>query len=359
MLNDENEIDAFRKLAEKPFNEILMDGLYLFGKKFGRLILYFLALLILSNFLIQVLTVELEWLIYNQGIRVEAIYDLMDADPEAVTEEDLLFITQYLLSMILVIFAQSLIGAFFTTLSMSLVASHLYKSYTKKENNSQSLINIKIFLPLFVIGLLVPTGFYILLIIPGIILFLFYIFSIFTYNMEGVEKPLKEARKIAKYSYSKILLVFLIAAGISSIVQFIYQSVLDSIWIVTDETYVSWISPDSRNYLMLFLNSLLRDLTGILLAPLFVSMLTPLFASFKMKKDLGYERVPARWTTRSNNTQEREYEPGIISESIDIPEVNRNRWQQRIGRFCPFCGNRRDMSLDYCPNCGESLKDIK
>ena len=98
--------------------------------------------------------------------------------------------------------------------------------------------------------------------------------------MDDIEKPVKEARLIAKGNSVKIIGVFIIAALITGLIDTLYQAILEPTFYVTQSTFYSWVNPSTRNYLMIFGYRLVLDLVNIALSPLFVCLLTILFASF-------------------------------------------------------------------------------
>ncbi|MFX1238163.1 MAG: hypothetical protein ACFE8P_10640, partial [Promethearchaeota archaeon] len=164
-----------------------------------------------------------------------------------------------------------------------------------------------------------------------------------------------------KYSYSKIILVFLFSTSITFIVNLIYQEIVPLVWDVSNETIISWMAPGTRNFLMLYIYRIVQDIIGILLAPLFISVLTVLFASLKARKDLGYERIPIRGSQLSItdtfppvlNNLSTPSEPNILATIKHSESLER-----KYGKFCNYCGSRRDPSKLYCSNCGKLQEDL-
>ncbi len=346
-------------LAEKKITDIIFEGLYLFSKNYGKIILPFMIFLTLSNFLIILCSSQLEWYVNTLYIEIEPLLvKFFEMNTETLTETDLFMILGFELISLLLEFLQGFIGAFFTTLSMILVSSYLYKKYTRNDEINETIINKKMILALLLIGCAVPFGYFMIFIIPGIILFCFFIFIIFTYNLKGVENPVKEARLIAKGSMLKIVIVFSFCVLITLLVNSLYQNILNMIWPVDKPLYDLWLDPYNRNYGMLFLYNLTRDVVGILLAPLFISLLTVLFASSKARKDLGltnrnYYPQSLRQTRYPHYYRESRYSQDESDPARTQKVINRDE-----GYFCPFCGERIGTIKKFCPNCGESLKGL-
>ena len=224
----------------------------------------------------------------------------------------------------------------------------------------KSAFNKKIFLVILIIGICIPLG-SILLFIPAIIIFGFYIFLVFTYNMEDTENPISEARRVAKGNFWKILGMFAFNFIFIFIFSFIYNSIIDVFF--SSETfsnnYNSWVDASTRNYGMIILYQLLVNLVEILLAPLFICLLTSLFTSLKAKKDLGFsyqkQYLPVREPYRETYSQPM----GLAQISDESVEDGTTSKLQLEGQFyCPFCGYRINIPKKFCPNCGESFSFI-
>lgn len=345
-MENDQENSAKQILAEKQITDIISEGLYLFYHNYGKIILPFILFLTLSNLFIVISTSQLKWYFNSLTPEFEAIIERSLESIDPLPDQDILFATQYTSIYFVILFLQFVITIFFTTLSMIIVSSYLYKKYTKTDETNEKIINKNLLFALFLIGCVAPAG--IFLIVPGIIIFYFFIFILFTYNLKGVDNPITEARLIARGSFFKLIIVFMFSFIITFLVNRIYQHILNVIFPV--EMYYSWLEPSNRNYLLLFLYTLISDAVGILLAPLFICLLTSLFASLKARKDLGLNdsRSSSYFTSRSHVNQE-----GEDYTQARIP-IYRNP-----GVFCPFCGDNIIIIKKFCPSCGESLKDLK
>ncbi|MHA1489993.1 MAG: zinc ribbon domain-containing protein, partial [Promethearchaeota archaeon] len=340
--------------------EIISDGFYLFGKNLKELWGIFILFFVISIFLKVFLLTDLNWHVSSLAISANEIMEKLYSDPLNITDADYNIIMQSLFWSLAIGVLENMIGAVCTTIAMCSVGNYLYKRYLKEETSFilefKKAFNPKLMLVVLVLSLGIPIGFA-LLFIPGIIIFGFFIFLVFTYNLPEIERPVKEARLIAKKSFLKIIGIFLICALIAAIIEGIYVFILSYTIYIDPITFSSWFNPASRNYLSIFLYYLVYDIVGILIAPLFICLLTPLFASLKAKKELGlqYQRgyYPAREPYRQSYPQSRPesykvpeqefYSPAPISES---------------GMYCPYCGHHVRTPKKFCPNCGESLDSL-
>ena len=334
MLRESQELT---RIAKKRYGESISDGFRLFKKNWPKIIipltLFYVFYLLLKIFLLA----DLNWQGSVLGNIIGATY------PSNLTEADIAQLIGFLLFGLIVTFIDSIIYAFFTTLAMSSVSIYLYKKYLNLDTDFvqdiKKSFNSKLFVVLTILGLGVPLGFLFLL-IPGIIIYGHYICSIFTYQFENIEKPLKQARLITKGAFWKIIGVVVISSLIISVISMIYGLFLNLVWHVDASTLASWYNPASRRYDMLFLNELLNNLVRIILGPLFICLLTTLFTSLKVRFDLGYRRGYYQVPTEPDKTEQVQTQP----EHVDS------------GLYCPVCGYHMGVKFKFCPNCGESLE---
>ena len=350
-------------LANKRFSDIVLDGIKLFFHNYGKLILPLACFQVLLVILDIFILTDLKWYIDSMELNLSDILDKF-AEGVNITESEWNLLTSFLLLNIGLLFLENLIGAIIITVAMCSVSNYILKKQLHIETHfTQSLksaFNKKIFLVILIIGICIPLG-SILLFIPAIIIFGFYIFLVFTYNMEDTENPISEARRVAKGNFWKILGMFAFNFIFIFIFSFIYNSIIDVFF--SSETfsnnYNSWLDPSTRNYGMIILYQLLVNLVEILLAPLFICLLTSLFTSLKAKKDLGFsyqkQYLPVREPYRETYSQPM----GLAQISDESVEDGTTSKLQLEGQFyCPFCGYRINIPKKFCPNCGESFSFI-
>jgi len=336
-------------LANKRFSEVIRDGFQLFARNYGTLILplavFQIIIYILNSFLLTDLN------LYVSSIEIN-IMDLMEQ--AVITPSDLNSIAQFLFFSIALLFVQNLIGALVITIAMCSVSNYIYNRYIYTETtfypSFKSAFNTKIFLVILILGILLPLSS--ILLIPSIFIFAFFIFLVFTYNIKGIKKPAHEARRVAKGAFWKIICVFIINVMIISTIRIFYTSFI-SIFFSPNP---NWFNPATRNYGMIILYDILINLVDILLAPLFICLLTALFASQKSRKDLG-----SSYQQRAYYVREEEYEPPsyLVKEKMETSEKDYIQEIQIEGKFyCPYCGVLVDRPKKFCPRCGESLSFI-
>ena len=351
--------------ANKRFSDIILDGLKLFFQNYGTIILplaFFQVLLIILD--IFILT-DLKWYIDSIGLNLSDILEKF-ADEVTLTESDWNLLTSFLFLNIGLLFLENLIGAIVITLAMCSVSNYILKRHlhieTRFIQSFKSAFNKKIFLVILIIGICIPLG-SLLFFIPAIIIFGFYIFLVFTYNMEDIENPISEARSVAKGNFFKIIGIFVFNFIFIFIFSFIFNSIIDLFLDPSSDTfsynYNLWLAPSTRNYGMLILYQILVSLVDILLAPLFICLLTSLFTSLKAKKDLGFsyqkQYLPAREKYEKAYSQ-----PLELTQRTDefIEEVSTTTLQLEGEFYCPFCGYKINVPKKFCPNCGESFSFI-
>jgi len=289
----------------------------------------------------------------------------MTTDPESITEAELLLVMQSMLFEIGILGFEMIIGAVFTVITMCSVSNFLYKKYVYGHADFRielkNAFNKRMVLVILIIGFCVPTGTFFLLFVPGIVIFYYYIFFVQTYNMKDVINPSKEARSIVKGNFLKIVGVFVASVIITYIINIPVQYVLDLAWNLNATTYLTWLNPNSRNFALIFLHRLSYDIVGILLAPLFICILTTLFASSKARYDLGYQKRSYR--SQRMGYREEEYTPYSSSprssETYSKPndaETATNVSEIKEGMYCPFCGVHIKTPRKFCMGCGKSLK---
>jgi hypothetical protein len=152
--------------------------------------------------------------------------------------------------------------------------------------------------------------------------------------MKEVEHPISEARRISKGNFWKILGMFVFNVVFIFIFRFIFEIILD---IFLNPIPDSWFAPNTRNYGMIILYQILVNLIDIILAPLFICLLTALFASLKAKKDLGFS-PQIQYTVQETHSQQPQVEDHF---------------------YCPFCGYEMKAPKKFCPNCGEKFSFIE
>ncbi|MFX0001689.1 MAG: hypothetical protein ACFE9Q_13615 [Candidatus Hodarchaeota archaeon] len=348
-------------LANKSFSEILTDGFKLFLQSYRTLIIplaLFQILLIVLNVL---LLTDLSWQIDTIGINIPDLMEKFIQD-ESLTESELNTLIYFLFMTIVLLFLQNLIGAVVITIAMCSVSNYVFRRYMDEDvsfvKSFKSAFNKKIFLVILIIGIFLPLG-AVLFYIPAIIIFGFFIFLIFTYNMEIDKSPISEARAIAKGAFWKIIGVFVVNILLILIIDYIFTLIID-FFIVNESTVPiinSWYNPLTRNFGMLILYNILYSIIDIFFAPLFICLLTVLFSSLKAKKELkiqyqeGYYPERELYQESYRILRQQPLDAMESEASTSFPEIGtQNRF------YCPFCGTLIQSPKKYCPKCGESLK---
>ncbi|MFX0046641.1 MAG: zinc ribbon domain-containing protein [Candidatus Hermodarchaeota archaeon] len=332
--------DKYAKLnsySNKRFSEIISEGFYLFGKNWLTLIvplgLFFIVSLVIKNFLI----VGLEWQVINLTPAVEAI---ILKDPSLITYGEIELMVKYLILGFSSIFLGILIPNVFNVIAFCLVSNYLFNKFidkkTKLYSEIKKALNGRILPVILLLGFLFSAGW--IIFIPGIIIFGFYIFYVFTYHSDDSDHPLREARYLAKGEFWKIIGIFFINNLIILAFETIYQFFLN---FVSLQSLASWYNPSTRDYGAIILYDFVINIVQLIFAPLLICFLTSLYAHLKTRKEkyLQYE-TPYHEIPQSYETPQK----GIISGP---------------GIYCPFCGKLIPRITTYCPHCGRELKFLQ
>ena len=362
MDNDSHEIDKY-SLANKKFGDFFSEGLNLFGKNYGKIIIPFIIFLVISNLMIVFLLTDLRWLANTFTLSLDSILDKMLTAPDTVTEGEMILVLQSMLVEIGISGLAGIIGALFTVIAMSSVGKYLHKKYLYGNadfgEEFKKAFNKKMILPIIILGLCVPTGTFFMLFIPGIVIFYYYIFLVYTYNNKDIKNPTKETRMIVKGNFWNIVGLFLASFIITTLVSTPIDYVLTLAWNVDAATYSAWLDPATRNYPLLILYQLSNDIIGMVLSPLFICMMTPLFVTSKARYDLGYRRgyYPQRISYGGEQVPYSSYPRGSeSSSSFDEVELVAKVSEVKEGMYCPFCGTYIKTPKKFCVKCGESLE---
>ncbi len=342
-------------LANKRFSEVLNDGFKLFIKTYGTLILplaFFQVILILLDvFLLTDFRLYLD----NLGVTYNIIMEKF-LTGGTLTGNEWDFLSTYLILTFILLFLQNLVGAIIISIAMCSVSMFVFKKYMKEDisllESIKSAFNKKTLLVILILGICLPMS-SLLLFIPAIVVFGFFIFLVFTYNMDVSKNPISEARAIARGAFWKIIGIFIFNVILISIISYFFV-MLVNITLNTDSlTFIanfnSWLNPTTRNYAMIILYQILVNFVNIAMAPLFICLLAALFSSSKAKKDLKFLFQQDIYPDKETYKQQ---------QSIEIADS----FQKAIleGRFyCPFCGTLiQSASIEFCPKCEEKLSFI-
>ena len=325
------------RIANKRFSELLTDGFRLFfGRNWIKIIVPICFFYVISMLIRIVLLANANWDLILLG---EIVDPLASVDPSTLTESQLNLMISYIFSSWGINTLDFIIGALFTTLGLCSVAKYLYKDYLGEKislkKSMKGAFNRKLIVVLLILALAIPLG-NLMLVIPAIVIFGFYIFSVFTYQLENNERSIKEAKFLSKGSFWKIIGVFLVSGLISLTVTTFYQMLIEIMFPVSYSTLVSWYNPANQRVDLIFIYNLMNRVVPILFEPLFICLLTPLFIHMKARKKLSYGY-------QKENSYQRAYKPPTQPEYVED------------GIYCPFCGQHMDFKLKFCPSCGESI----
>jgi len=199
-------------LANKSFSETIVDGFKLFFQIYKSIIIPLAFFQVLLLILDIYLFTGLRWEIDSLGITIDEILDNLVGGTN-LSESELETLSYFLIINVVQFFLQNLLGAVIITIAMCSVSNYVFKRYMKEDvrfiDSLKSAFNKKIFLVILIIGICLPVS-SLLLFFPAIIVFSFYIFLVFTYNLEDINNPISEARAISRGAFWKIIGFFII-----------------------------------------------------------------------------------------------------------------------------------------------------
>lgn len=350
-------------LANKRFTEVLSDGFKLFIKTYKSLIIPLALFQIILIALNVLLLTDLNWYIDSLRVSIDAIMEKFNENI-SLTESELNELAYFLFMTLAQFFLQNLIGAVIITIAMCSVSNYVFKMYmhedTSLSKSFKSAFNKKMLIVILILGISLPIGSFLLL-FPAIIIFGFFIFLIFTYNIGDGKNLISEARSIAKKAFWKIIGIFVINVLFILIIDSTVTAILD-FFLINDSTIPiisSWYNPATRNFGMLILYNILYSIVDIIFAPLFICLLTALFSSLKAKRDLKIQYQQGHYPQRE--LYQKSYE--ILGQKpIDLVETEGTTTSPDIrldSRFyCPFCGVSINTPKKFCPRCGENLSSL-
>ena len=278
-------------ISNKRFSEILNEGFRLFGKNL-TLILPLGLLYIIGLIITDLLTVNFDWQFITLTPTIDTI---LSKDPSTITYAEFMLMGRYLASG-LSFFLGILIPNLFNVIAICLVSNYLYNKFvgraTKLFPELKKALNKRILMAILLLGVLFSAG--LMVLIPGIIIFGFFILYIFTYHSSD-----------------------------SNLTPF--------------QSSISWYNPSTRNYGMIILFDLVINLVQVFFTPLLICLLTPLFAHLKERKEqyLQYQ-TPYQKASQEYEVPQKE----IISGP---------------GIYCPFCGKYMRLKFQFCMHCGQKL----
>ncbi len=330
-----DDYPKLKTFSNKRFSDVISEGFSLFGKNWLTLIvplgLFFIVSLIIKNLLV----VDLEWQVLTMTPAIEAI---ILKDPSSMTPGDINLMFEYLVITFSSLFLNDFITTIFNVVAMCLVSNYLYNKFIGNETKLifelKNALNGRMLLVFLLLGVGISVGM-ILLFIPSIILFGFYIFYIFTYHSDDSEHPIKDARDMARGAFWKIIGIFIINFLIIFVCDSVYHLIIDNF--LTPGYNSSWYNPSTRNYGAIIVYDLISNIVRFLFTPLFICLLTSLYVYLKMRNEqylkykTSYQKTPQSY------------------------ETPRNKITSGSGMYCPFCGKFMKVKIDFCPHCGEKL----
>ena len=264
----------------------------------------------------NLLIAELDWQLITLTPSIETI---LMKDYFSITPSEIQLMGKYLVFGLSSIFLDILIPNIFNVIAICLVSNYLYNKFTGKKSKLfpeiKKALNKRILMVVLLLGVLFSAGW--MLLIPGLIIFGFFIFYIFTYHSKESEHPLKDARSLAKGEFWKIIGILIFNNLIILVCEMTYQLIFDYFPL---QPTASWYNPSTRNYGLIISYDFIMNFVRFLFTPLLICLLTPLYAHLKTRKEQYLK----------DQTSYIETPPSYVPPRIDSIKGP--------GIYCPFCG---------------------
>jgi hypothetical protein len=325
-----------KSVSNKRFKDIISEGFYLFAKSYKSLIIPLALIFIVSVIIKNLLVVDLNWRLNSLSALIETI---IQKDPLTLTDADFNALLEYFPLILGTEFLNNLTSSIFNVFAMCLVSNYLFTKISGSSSNFstelKNALNGRLLLVVLLLGVGISVGSF-LLFIPSILIYGYFIFYIFTYHSKEGIQPLKEAREVARGAFWKIIGIFILSNLVVFICDIIFQLVATPF---LSQIYdPAWYNPSTRNYGSIILYELLYSLPELLLAPLFICLLTSLYSSLKNNREQQTQyQAPYYQSSQSFETSNTK-----VSKNLDS------------GMYCPFCG-KRTPGIEFCIHCGEKI----
>jgi len=329
-----------KSVSNKRFKDVISEGLYLFSKSYKTLIIPLASIFVISLIIKNLLVADLNW---QLNLITPAIETIIQKDPATLTNDDLNLMLEYFSLIISTEFFNNLASSVFNVFAMCLVSNYLFNKFSGSPSNFstelKNAFNGRLLLVILLLGVGIAVGSF-LLFIPSIIIYGYYIFYIFTYNSEEGIQPIKEAREVARGAFWKIIGIFILSNLIIILCDFIFQMFVTPFLLQVYDA--SWYNPSTRNYGSIILYDLFYNLPGLLLAPLFICLLTSLYGFLKSSREQQTQYLSPNFQSSQNF-------------ETSNTEVSKNL---NSGMYCPFCGKFMKVRIEFCSHCGEKIIDL-
>lgn len=359
----QKKIDIPPEYFNKSYSDSITDGFSLFKKSYFKILPIFVLISIIFYIISNLVLIDPNWQLLELNLQLDQM--LANIDYETASLEEMQEIMNFMLPILGLSFLLLSADLFFSNLpqflAFGIVGGYLYKIYLKQEVNSaeefKRSMKIEILLIPLLFALLTSLGL-LLLFIPALIIYVFYIFSPVMHSIESEEKLMcfKVSRRYSKKNFWRIIGLWFINLIITGIISFIFSIILDLI--IPAAEYNAAFHPATRNYLMIIIYTLIYNITNILLSPLLSCLLITLLVYSKKQmysRDSRlqyYQRTPQQQIPLPSSTP---YE--IPKQPVLKPQIQPEITDSESPIFCPYCGfsMERHFNFRFCPSCGEKI----
>ncbi len=345
--------------------KIIVDGWFLFKKVvFPTIALVVIISLITALF--RLVYIGPDWYIYQTNpIYLEILEKLEDPAFIPTLEENAIKNNYQIITVITLLGRWSI--PFFSLLLLTILTSgKIYGLITNEEDSPETwkeslTFPFKTPSRFFTVGgylvifpLIITLGL-ILLIIPGVIFFLSWIFMIHSMLADGFHggrKALQGGRFYSRQNMRILILLFFIGIFIPYIVGSLISSQIFPLIGFDDESYISMIDPASRSLGSIYLYYFVAHLFENLWLIGFPSLIGSAFNQIRNQKFGIYASKDVSQKKDSKKSQRSPHQE--ISSTVRVVEVS----TAQDFYYCPDCKEKLPLSARKCSKCG-ILIDVK
>ncbi len=355
-------LDIPQDYYNKSYSDSIADGFSLFGKTYVKIVPIYIICSVIFLIISSLVMTAFNWQVEVMSNQILEIIN--EADYYNMTEQEMFELMNMIMSYLGLSLLNSIPNSFFnyfpSFLALGIVSGYLYKRYLQEDvdfgGELSKSFKVELILIPALFAILLALG--LVLLIPWLFMYIYWVFSPSMHTIES-EKGLKCFKASFKYSkgnFWRIMGILLINGILTGIISFIYNLILD--FVIPTATYNAAFAPETRNYFMIIVYTLLYNLVNMLLSPL-LSCLLITFLVFS-KKQLIRRYDPSRFYREEDAALQgygvsTPYEAPTQEETL--PNIKPPVAISREPEYCPFCGFAMDKSKSFrfCPSCGGKI----
>ena len=340
-------ITAGKKMSFKDSMKVWFE---LFCQSYFSVLLIALLVSVIISLIFTLFLSNSLWNQFMLGDQYELLYQSVLANPNyEYTEEDQLLISSYTWVRVSLLILSS---TFMFLLPIALVMLTLYyvmqkataKEAFMKESLSVPFVKGRVFGSIFFclfIPSLITLGLF-FYVIPGFLVMIYSFFLFPSYYIDEAEgfKPFKLSIEYVKGNFFMILFACFFGFGIPLLMGNLIAR-LFPFFGFTQDAFRSWLDPESRNYLMIFIYHF--AIYGV--QAVFYPILPPLV--FVLYTKIKNEKLEEIMRVKKQQAKE-------LGDESEVVTVFLRGGQKKFK--CPSCGTELNAGIKKCFQCGKFIK---